>query len=298
MSRNSEFLDEINRAPLSYGILLIYLIMAGIMRTLSPSGEQLVQYGAAVPLLVMDGEIWRLVSHAFLHGGLIHLGFNTYALYVLGPALESRLGSPRFALLYFVGAVSGGVLAMLWGNNLSIADQDVPLVGGSGALFAMLGAILAMNIRGGRHFLDFLNYQGPRQLLLMIGANLVLGYLIPFVSNSAHIGGMIAGFVLIFCFLERRRDKPDQLARTIQAGWVVLFCSLIFYVANPVLRQDYQIKRLILTRDRDEQLQLEQMLPWTLRQLEEMEEGKIPGNIHPAHFPYFRKPILYLLKQR
>jgi rhomboid protease GluP len=233
-----------DETPVSYVIVLAYVTMAFLTDPVSPPVDDLIHYGAGVGFLIQDGEPWRLITHAFLHGGFIHLAFNTYFLIQIGPMLERRIGSQKFVLLYLVSAVAGGVVGTLWNGSL------LTLVGGSGALFGMLGAAVAINMRSGRHLLDFLDYHGPRQLLILIAINLLLGWLIPFVSNAAHIGGLISGFALSFCFLERGRGIPDGISRAVQAGWVALFASLLFYCCFPVLRWDYAISRLARTEDR------------------------------------------------
>lgn len=234
----STFWDQANRTPLTFIILLAYVTLASVTGILEPDGEKIVAFGAARPFLIQEGEWWRLLAHAFLHGGIIHLAFNSYFLFIVGPGLEQTLGSARFALLYIVGAVGGGIGGCLWHYPLNI------LVGGSGALFGMLGCVLALMMRQGRHPLDFLNYAGPRQIVFLIGANLLIGLIIPVVSNAAHVGGLVAGFALTFCFIAPRREQADAASRVIQAGWIAVFASLLFYCAFPVVRWDYLDRRM------------------------------------------------------
>lgn len=236
-------LEEAARTPLAYIVLLAYATLALVTDPFGPDGATLVRYGACVPLLVQDGEPWRLLSHAFLHGGLIHLLFNAMFLYQLGPTFEHIVGSPRFALIYVVSAVTGAINANLW------SSPETTMVGGSGALFGILGAIVALNMRRGRHLLDFLNYTGPRQVLVLIGVNLMLGLLMPMISNAAHIGGLIGGFVLVFCFLEPGRAAADRVTWVIRAGCIALFASLLFYCMNPVARWDYLLRRALQSRE-------------------------------------------------
>ncbi len=233
---SERFMEMVNRAPVTFGVLGLYVLLAFLTDPLNPKGGDLITYGAGVPLLVMDGQVWRLVSHCFLHGGLLHLALNTYALFILGPFLEQRLGSLRFAILYLMAGVSGGIAGMLWHQPLTL------LVGGSGALFGMLGAILASNMRSGRHVLDFLSYPGTRMLLICLVVNLALGFFLPMVSNSAHIGGLIGGTVVMYCFLDLGRFTPDRTSRFIRSGWIAVFAALLFYVVFPVLRWDYHLK--------------------------------------------------------
>ena len=117
------------------------------------------------------------------------------------------MGSLRYAILYVVAALGGGIAGMLWHSPLA------PLVGGSGALFGMFGAAVAVVMREGRGQLDFLDHHGGRRLIGLIGINLVLGFLIPVVSNAGHIGGLVAGFVCTYLFLDRGRAGTDTITR-------------------------------------------------------------------------------------
>lgn len=233
----SGFLQRADETPFTYIIALAYVTMAFLTDPVNPTVGDLIHYGAAVGFLIQDGEHWRLLTHAFLHGGIIHLAFNTFFLIQIGPMLERRLGSVKFGALYLISAVAGGMAGSLWHHEL------VPLVGGSGALFGMLGAAVAVNMRSGRHLLDFLHYHGPRQLLGLIAINLILGFMIPFVSNAAHIGGLVSGFALAFCFLDRGRSPVDGAGRAVQTAWVAVFVSVLFYCAYPVVRWDYLMTR-------------------------------------------------------
>jgi rhomboid protease GluP len=239
-------MDQLNDTPVTYAVLLVYLTMAYLTGgfVMMPETDGLVTYGAAVGILVHDGESWRILSNAFLHGGLIHLGLNSYALLVLGPTLERYLRTWRFIVLYLASAVAGSVCALL------LTEEYRPLIGGSGALFGMLGAALAINVRGGRTLLDFLENQGSRQLIAIIGFNLLIGLFIPFVSNAAHVGGLIAGFVLVFCFFDTgRRSKIDKVGRVIQCGWIAVLLAFTVYVTHPVLSFDYNLKQYLSEQD-------------------------------------------------
>lgn len=227
--------DQLDRTPVTFLVLLAYVTFAFLTDPLRPSTGALIERGAALGVLIQDGEPWRLFTYSLLHGGLLHLLFNGWFLFLFGPQLEARLGSLRFALLYVVTAISGAIAGGL------MTEPIVPLVGGSGSLFGMFGAAIALLMRDGRTHLDFLSYRGPRSLLLLIGFNLVLGWLLPFVSNSAHVGGLVSGFALTFCFFarDRARARPDATSRAIRIAWIALFAGLVLYATRPVLRWDY-----------------------------------------------------------
>jgi membrane associated rhomboid family serine protease len=243
------WIEELDRNPVTYVVLLAYVTLAFVTDPLAPNTEALQAYGSCRPILVHDGEPWRLLTYAFLHGGLLHLLFNGWMLFVFGPPLERRLGSLRFALLYAVGSLGGGGAGCLTTHPLGT------LVGGSGALFGLLGAWVASMMRQGRHHLQFLEFQRAQWVLMLIAVNLLIGWIVPFISNAAHVGGLIAGFGVTFWFFERGRGQPDRVTFALRLGLCVLLAGFTLYALFPVLRWDWQFKRsrLAATRELREQ---------------------------------------------
>jgi membrane associated rhomboid family serine protease len=146
--------------------------------------EVLVRMGAMVPVLVAEGEYWRLLTAMFLHFGLPHLALNSLGLYLFGSLIESVFGSARFLAIYLVTGLCASVASFAFGSPVAAA------AGASGAVFGLLGAWLAYNLRRRQLSLAQSNIQGA---LLLIGINLAFGFLIPGIDNLAHIGGLIAG---------------------------------------------------------------------------------------------------------
>jgi rhomboid protease GluP len=146
--------------------------------------DTLLEAGAMVPLLVAQGEWWRLITAMFLHVNLIHLAFNSLALYVFGGLIESALGAGRMVALYLVTGFAASVASFTFGSPASAA------VGASGAIFGLLGAWLAYNLRRRSLSLARANVQSA---LFLIGINLVFGFTIPGVDNVAHLGGLVSG---------------------------------------------------------------------------------------------------------
>jgi len=136
----------------------------------------------------VHGEWWRLLASMFLHGGLIHLGFNMWALRVLGPFAEAYLGDVGFLVLYLVCGVAASVVSISW-------SPDVVSLGASGAIFALLGATVAFFVRHRREMPNALFRGQMRSILILIGINVALGFSIPHVDNAAHFGGLLAGFI-------------------------------------------------------------------------------------------------------
>src|SRR5688572_5919371 len=144
---------------------------------------------------VQDGEYWRLVSPVLVHGSILHLAFNMYALWIIGPTVETLYGSPRFLGIYLACAAAGSAASYLF----SAAPFSV---GASGAIFGLFGVLLVAD-RVHKPALT----RNARNLTMQIGAliaiNLVIGFTIPGIDNAAHIGGLLAGAWLGFVLVPR-----------------------------------------------------------------------------------------------
>ncbi|WP_430591829.1 rhomboid family intramembrane serine protease [Humidisolicoccus flavus] len=149
--------------------------------------------GYFTPLVLL--EPWRIVTAALLHGGIIHFLFNMYALYLLGPALEERLGRIPFLVSYLVLAAAGSAA-------VTILAPTSFVIGASGAIFGLFGLYLGLQGSFGR--ID-------PQLLIIVGLNLVIGFTIANVSWQAHVGGLVVG--VLIGFIVGRREK-----RAVRAG--------------------------------------------------------------------------------
>jgi rhomboid protease GluP len=190
------------RLPVTFGLIaacvLVYMLVALLGTSLGVLlNEGLVQQprevlylGALVPAMVAQGEVWRLVTSAFLHSGFVHLALNMLSLYFLGSFAETSFGRSRFLALYFISGIAGGLAYLYFG------PFNAPAVGASGAIFGLLGGVFGFAIRRGTF-----STRNPiiSQLLILTAINLFLGATIPGVSNTAHIGGLVGG--LIFGYL-------------------------------------------------------------------------------------------------
>lgn len=147
---------------------------------------------------VATGEYWRLVTSMFLHGGIVHLLLNGFALYQLGALFETWLGSTRLLITYFLTGIAGSVASVLWTNG--------PSVGASGAIFGLLGALIAFLLRRR----EMLNPGAKGLLSQLVGwaaINVFFGFSVPGIDNAAHLGGCAAGFLLGLILRERRRYR-------------------------------------------------------------------------------------------
>ncbi len=153
----------------------------------------LVAFGAKTNELLRQGEWFRLITPIFLHGGLLHLASNSWALWTVGPLVEKLYGPARFSLLYLFAGV-GGVLGSYLGSGSR--PPFVPSVGASGAIFGLFGTLLVFGYKYRRELPDHFQRSIRSGILPVIVLNLFLGFSIPFIDNAAHIGGLATGAFL------------------------------------------------------------------------------------------------------
>lgn len=185
-------------------------------------GRRLLLEFAHHPLLVEGGDWYRVVTAMFLHGGLMHLLFNSYALWLFGPALERRFGSVSFASLYVAAGIFGGAAYQLSGRAQFA-------VGASGAIFGLFGALLAASYRqrntpAGRPLFS--------QLMLLLGINLALPLIVPNIAWEAHLGGLFAGVAIAAAWDKIPFIGPGTVPRRVAvAAVLVVVAAVVVLVA-------------------------------------------------------------------
>jgi len=143
-------------------------------------------YGMKSNELIIAGEYWRLVTPIFLHGSIIHLGFNLYALNILGKRVERFFGTFRFLALFFIAGIMGNLFSFIFTN--------APSLGSSTAIFGLLGAEGIFIYQHRNLFGDQFKV-ALRQIIQVAVGNLVIGFMIPGIDNMGHIGGLIGGIL-------------------------------------------------------------------------------------------------------
>lgn len=178
--------------------------------------------GALTNAWVLDPRLiasqpWRLITSAFLHSTsfIPHLLFNMYALFIFGPALERFLGRARYLALYLVGGL-GGSLGVVLLYQLAVATNGAsskwlggflawgPALGASGAIFALMGALLVLRKAMGLQL---------TQILIVVVVNVAFGFIAPGIAWQAHLGGLGVGAAVAGVYLATRR--PEQKTRQI-----------------------------------------------------------------------------------
>lgn len=156
-------------------------------------------------------EPWRFLTSAFLHGPLIHIGFNMFALWMLGGYLEPLLGRLRFLMLYLISALGGGIAYVL----ITPLDSRVGVVGASGAVFGLFGSIIILNRAMGRD---------TAGIWANLAINAVLPILYPQIAWEAHVGGFLTGMAVALAFARGRQSV--QVAYGGAAAVTVLIVAL------------------------------------------------------------------------
>ncbi|RME82556.1 MAG: rhomboid family intramembrane serine protease [Caldilineae bacterium] len=222
-------------ARVSYTLLVLtVLVFVAQMSSQTLLGQDIpALLGMKINRLIDAGQMWRLITPVLLHGSLIHLGFNMYALYVLGPGLERIYGPWRFLALYLLGAFGG--------NVLSYVLTPGPSLGSSTAIFGLLaaqGAFLYQHrgLFGARSRAALMN------IVMVAVINFIIG-LSPGIDNWGHLGGFVAGglfaylggpqLALTYVMLTPRLQDVRPPARSLQAAAiVVLLFSLLAWIGG------------------------------------------------------------------
>jgi rhomboid protease GluP len=142
-------------------------------------------FGMKINQYIIAGQLWRLVTPMFLHGSFLHIGFNMYALVIIGSGLERRFGHWRFLVLYVLGSLSGNVFSFLLSPN--------PSLGASTSIFGLLGAEMVFFFQNRQLFGN--SARRALQNVVMVAAiNFIIG-LSPGIDNWGHLGGLMGGLI-------------------------------------------------------------------------------------------------------
>ena len=170
------------------GINVVMFLVETVMQfVLGSEHVMLVTLGAKVNALIVMGQYWRLITPMFLHIGLVHLLFNSYALYAIGPEVEALYGRARFLTVYFLSGAAGNVMSYAFTPGLS--------AGASTSLFGLIGAQLVFYYRQ-REILGMFGQQRLINIVGIIAINLFFGASNPGIDNFGHLGGFVGGVVL------------------------------------------------------------------------------------------------------
>lgn len=182
---------------INIGVFLLTAFISGDIFDID--SKVLLVFGAKVNILIEHGQIWRLLTCAFLHGGLIHIACNMYSLFVIGPEIEQIYGSIRYLGIYFISCITASLFSYFMSPYLS--------VGASGAIFGLMGALLAFAIKERKR----INKKYLSSLLQVMAVNLFIGFSISNIDNFAHFGGLIGGIFTGYISYSLSLKKHNKL---------------------------------------------------------------------------------------
>jgi membrane associated rhomboid family serine protease len=168
--------------------LIAVICGAYLVQLLVPSIQQQL-FLPSIDYLSATNQWYRLVTVALTHGGLLHLGFNMYALLVLGNPIEEAYGKNKFLIVFFASLIAGSLTSAYFASIYSAS------VGASGAVFGLFGAMVVVGKRIGADI---------RSIVVIIGLNFVFGFALGGVDWRAHLGGLIGGYVTSLLVLKNR----------------------------------------------------------------------------------------------
>ncbi|HSL97774.1 MAG TPA: rhomboid family intramembrane serine protease [Candidatus Deferrimicrobiaceae bacterium] len=187
-----------------WGLSHLIIIVTAVISFAALADEGLVRLLWLERGEIQSGELYRLLSVTLVHGSLIHLAFNMYALWILGPIVEMAWGRWLFMAFY--------ILTALVASTASFLFSGLPSVGASGAVFGLVGVLIA-GTRAHHPMLDRRARAIIPQLGFLVVINLVFGFAVGgMIDNSAHIGGLLAGLWLGFLV-------PPGKVPTLRSAW-------------------------------------------------------------------------------
>lgn len=219
-AKRAEDIFKIKKPTVTLALIFINVLIFALMYIFgngSTDALTLIKFGASHRDLIRAGEYYRLITSSFLHIGLMHLAFNNYALYIIGPQLESFYGKIKFLIIYLFSAISSTLLSMLFFGGVS--------AGASGSIFGLLGALLYF----GYHYRIYLGTVIKSQIIPLILINLLIGFTLPGINNAAHIGGLIGGVLISMAIgVKYKSTKMDKLN-----GWIMtgIFTGFLIYLS-------------------------------------------------------------------
>lgn len=219
-SKKAEDVFNMKKPIVTYilmGLCIIVFILMYILGKGSTNIETLINFGALNKYYVIFGDYYRLFTSMFIHIGIIHLAFNMYALYEIGPQIENFYGKIKFLIIYILSGVIGGLFSIALNNSIS--------AGASGAIFGLFGALLYF----GYYYRVYLGNVLKSQILPIIILNLGLGFILEGIDIAAHFGGLIGGILISMILgVKYKSSKIDRINGIVITSILVGF--LIFLI--------------------------------------------------------------------
>jgi rhomboid protease GluP len=193
----------ITYALIAINVLVLLAMVATGVSFLQPSPLDVFTWGGDfAPATIGAHQYWRLLTSIFLHFGIIHIGFNMYVLYQIGPFIETTFGRLRYVLIYFIAGLAGSFVSVMFHPNSVGA-------GASGAIFGLYGAVFGFLLMERKSLVPGAAKSIAKSAGIFILYNVVYGTLQGTTDLTAHFGGLIAGFLAGLALV---RSRPSRIA--------------------------------------------------------------------------------------
>lgn len=216
-AKRVENVFKMKKPIITYSLVIINILMYIIPILFGTYNALLDKYSIYGPA-VRAGQYYRLITGTFIHANIFHLFFNCYALAILGSQLESFLGKPKYLIVYLFSALIGSLFSVTFaGNYYSI--------GASGAILGLMGSLVYF----GYHYRVYLGNVVKSQIIPLILMNLGIGFLVPGIDNSAHIGGLLGGALITVAL--GVKNKSSNFEKINGLIVTILFLAFVIYMA-------------------------------------------------------------------
>ena len=220
---NDKYEDIFKPKPIIVTKIIMLICFAMYIATLLVNNNfnvALILLGANNRSLVLGGQVWRLLTSAFLHGNILHLLVNMYSLWIIGSQVETYIGKWKFLVIYLLSAIMGSLFSIVfYANSISI--------GASGALFGLMGALLYF----GYHYRLYLSNTLTSQIIPIIVLNLLFGFTVPGIDNACHIGGLIGGYLsTMIVGLKYKSQKSENI------NGIIVYLLLVAFLVYALLK--------------------------------------------------------------
>ena len=203
------------KKPIVTYIIIVLNLMVFLYGMLHSNDELINIFGNNYEL-VQKGQFYRLLTCMFVHGSIMHLLLNMYALYTIGPVVERYYGKSKYIFIYLVSGLLGSVFSSVFMSAGSIS------IGASGAIFGLLGSICYFTY----YYRATLQGILRESIVPVIVINLIIGFMLPSVDLVAHIGGLLGGILVSMGLgIGDKYRKNDQIN-----GFIVLILMFIFLI--------------------------------------------------------------------
>ncbi|MEF9939271.1 MAG: rhomboid family intramembrane serine protease [Clostridium sp.] len=187
-------------------INVLYFLYLEIVGSTVDTGFMIEKGAMYIPLMIQQGQYYRLLTSVFMHFGISHLLNNMLVLFVLGDNLERALGKVKYLIFYLLCGVGANIISLTF--NMEMNEYYIVSAGASGAIFGVVGGLVyAVIVNRGR-----LEDLGTAQLMILILFTLYHGFTSAGIDNAAHIGGLMIGILLgVILYRKPKRKKQDNL---------------------------------------------------------------------------------------